>query len=148
MMDYGTVIATSLITGLLNVALWLLITRSVSRRDKLVDELQDEVKNLRDEKLVTLSKHVDDGRESRKYMHQQIDTLGRTVERHGEHLQRIGADLSGLKDTELKLASTVERVNLALDRVEALSAQQSAMSEKLAATAALVNQQQHGGRQS
>jgi hypothetical protein len=140
--DIGTVAATAMINALIGVAIWGVVTRTVNRRDKEVDELQNEVKELRDEKLVVISAQLGDGKESRKIMHSQIDTMARGLDRHDEQIQRLRAEHDSLRDTAMKLAAVSERVDLALDRLEAYSAQQMILSEKMAATAALVNQGQ------
>jgi uncharacterized phage infection (PIP) family protein YhgE len=142
--DFGTVAATALINAVIGVGIWGVVTRTVNRRDKEVDELQNEVKDLRDEKLVVITAALNDGKESRRTMHSQIDTMARGLDRHDEQIQRLRAEHDTLRDTAMKLAAVSERVTLSLDRIEALSAQQTILSEKMAATAALVNRGQRG----
>ena len=140
------IITAGLLNAMIQLGVWLWIRRWVERRDKLVDELQGEVKDLRDEKLKTLATQVEASAEKRKAIYERIEKVElayMTKEDCQKAHKAIGEQQDKFHAAVLKL----ERVSVETDRLvrwlDDVTKEQISLGKDQAATTARLESLEH-----
>jgi chromosome segregation ATPase len=132
-MDMPTVLTTSGITALMQGIVYGLFRRMVERRDRLIDRLEEEVREMREKQIGSLARDIDSAREGRARLHRQIEAELVTEERCRERRAHLERKTDRIDDILPRLERVSVRTDEAMERAESVAMQQYNLAREMAA---------------
>jgi len=129
-MDFWGVVGPSFFTSLVGMGIWILIKRSIERRDNEVDKLHSEIKILRDDRITKVENDAAHAKTSRGHLYDlgkkltrekvSVEDCRRAHEKQDQQFEQLIQGGQSLVRVEANNRATAKLVESVSDRQIAL----------------------------